>query len=89
MVLRAHAVTRVLIEGTDGTIYLNRTLQPGDSFNVPNRVGLTLSTPNGSALAVELDGQLMGYAGQGSQMTDALSLDPQAIVDRYNRANPG
>lgn len=89
VVLRAHAATRVLVQGADGTVYLNRMLQPGDSFNVPNRVGLMLSTPNGSALAVELDGQLMGYAGQGSQMTEALSLDPQAIVDRYNRSNPG
>lgn len=89
VVLRAHAETRVLIQGSDGTVYLNRTLRPGDSFNVPNKVGLTLSTPNGSAIAVELDGQLMGYAGQNAQMTDALSLDPQAIVDRYNRGNSG
>lgn len=89
VVLRAHAATRVLIQGADGAVYLNRMLQPGDTFMVPNRVGLTLTTPNGSAIAVELDGQLMGYAGKGSQITEALSLDPQAIVDRFNRANPG
>ncbi|HTW34565.1 MAG TPA: helix-turn-helix domain-containing protein [Rhizomicrobium sp.] len=85
VVLRAHAPTRVLIQGADGTVFLNKMLQPGDSYNVPNRVGLTLTTPNGSAVAVELDGQLMGYAGEGSEMTEALSLDPQAIVDRFNR----
>ena len=85
VVLRAHAPTRVLIEGADNTVYLNKILQPGDSYNVPNKVGLTLTTPNGAAVAVELDGQLMGYAGEGSQMTEALSLDPQAIVDRFNR----
>jgi cytoskeleton protein RodZ len=89
VVLRAHSPARVLIQGSDGTVFLNKMLQPGDIYNVPNRVGLTLTTPNGSAIAVELDGQLMGYAGEGSQMTDALSLDPQAIVDRYNRGNPG
>jgi len=85
VVLRAHATTRVLIEGADNTVYLNKILQPGDSYNVPNKVGLTLTTPNGAAVAVELDGQLMGYAGEGTQMTEALSLDPQAIVDRFNR----
>ena len=85
VVLRAHSPTRVLIQGGDGTVFLNKMLQPGDSYNVPNKVGLTLTTPNGSAVAVELDGQLMGYAGEGSQMTEALSLDPQAIVDRFNR----
>jgi cytoskeleton protein RodZ len=89
VVLRAHAAARILVMGTDNKVYLNKTLQPGDSFNVPNRVGLTLSTPNGSAIAIELDGQLMGYAAQGSLMTEPLSLDPQAIVDRYNRGNPG
>ena len=86
VVLRAHATTRVLIEGANNTVYLNKILQPGDSYNVPNKVGLTLTTPNGSAVAVELDGQLMGYAGEGSQMTEALSLDPQAIVDRFNHS---
>ncbi|HUO93481.1 MAG TPA: RodZ domain-containing protein [Rhizomicrobium sp.] len=85
VVLRAHSTTRVLIQGADGTVFLNKILQPGDSYNVPNRVGLTLTTPNGAAVAVELDGQLMGYAGEGSQMTEALSLDPQAIVDRFNK----
>jgi cytoskeleton protein RodZ len=85
VVLRAHALTRVLIQGADGTVYLNKMLQPGDSYNVPNKVGLQLTTPNGAAVAVELDGQLMGYAGEGSQMTEALSLDPQAIVDRFNK----
>jgi cytoskeleton protein RodZ len=88
VVLRAHAPTLVLIQGADGTVYLKKTLQPGDSYNVPNKVGLTLTTPNGSAVAVELDGQLMGYAGEGSEMTEALSLDPQAVVDHFNR-NPG
>lgn len=88
VVLRAHGPTRVLIQGADGTVFLNKMLQPGDSFDVPNKVGLTLTTPTGSAVAVELDGQLMGYAGEGSQMTEALSLDPQALVDHFNH-NPG
>jgi len=89
VVLRAYQPTRILIQGSDGTVYLNHMLQPGDSYRVPNRVGLTLTTPNGSAIAVELDGQLMGYAAQGAQMTEAFSLDPQAIVDRFNRGNSG
>ena len=84
VVLHAKETTRILVEATDGTVYINRTLHPGDSYRVPDRVGLTLTTPNGGAIALELDGQLMGSAGKGSQMTEALSLDPQAIVDRSN-----
>jgi cytoskeleton protein RodZ len=89
VVLRAAAVTRILVQGADGKVLENRTLQPGDSYNVPNKVGLTLTTPNGGAIGLELDGQPMGYASKGARMTEALSLDPQAIVDRYNHSNSG
>jgi len=89
VVLHAEAPARVLIQGSDGTVFLNRMLEPGDSYDVPNKVGLTVTTPNGGALSVELDGQPMGHVGAASKMTEAFSLDPQAIVDRYNRGNPG
>ena len=84
VVLVAKQTTRILVEAADGTVLINHTLHAGDSYRVPDRVGLTLTTPNGGAIALELDGQLMGAAGKGSQMTEALSLDPQAIVDRSN-----
>jgi cytoskeleton protein RodZ len=84
VVLLAKQTTRILVEASDGTVIINHTLHPGDSYRVPDRVGLTLTTPNGGAIALELDGQVMGQAGRGSQMTEALSLDPQAIVDRSN-----
>jgi len=89
VVLRVRATTNVLIEGPDGKVFLNRVLHPGDSYNVPNLVGVTLTTQDGGAIGLELDGQPMGIAGHGGKMTEALSLDPQAIVDRYNTANPG
>ena len=76
--------TRVLVEGADGTLFINRTLQAGDSYRVPDYSGLTLTTSNGGAVSIELDGQEMGAAGRPKQMTEALSLDPQAIADRYS-----
>ncbi|HEX3675447.1 MAG TPA: RodZ domain-containing protein [Rhizomicrobium sp.] len=82
VVLHVRQTTRILVEGNDGTVYINRVLHPGDSYHVPDRVGITLTTPNGGAVALELDGQLMGVAGKTSQMTEGLSLDPQAVVDR-------
>jgi cytoskeleton protein RodZ len=87
VILRVRATTNVLIEGPDGKVFLNRVLQPGDSYNVPNLVGVTLTTQDGSAVGLELDGQPMGNAGHGGKVTEALSLDPQAIVDRYNSGN--
>jgi cytoskeleton protein RodZ len=84
VVLHVRATTRVLVEANDGTVYINRVLHAGDSYRVPDRVGMTLTTPNGDAVAIELDGQLMETAGKPSQLTDGLSLDPQAIFDHSN-----
>jgi cytoskeleton protein RodZ len=82
--LRAIGTTRVLVQGPDGSIYINRTLSSGDTYRVPDLVGLSLTTSNAGALQLELDGQMMGTAGKSQQIAEALSLDPQAIVDRYN-----
>jgi cytoskeleton protein RodZ len=85
VILRVHVATRILVQGPKKAVFINRTLKPGDTYQVPNMVGLTLTTPNGGAIELDLDGQAMGFAGREQQMTEALSLDPQSIVDRYNR----
>ena len=85
VVLRARQTTRILVQGEGGIVYINRALNPGDTFRVPNRTGVTLTTTNAGAVEVELDGQSMGYAGKGAQLAEALSLDPQSIVDRSNK----
>ena len=82
VVLHVRQTTRVLVEGNDGTVYINRVLHPGDTYRVPDRVGMTLTTSDGNAVALELDGQLMGTAGKVSKVVEGLSLDPQAVSDR-------
>jgi cytoskeleton protein RodZ len=84
VVLRAHQATRILVQGQGGIVFINRALNPGDTYKVPNKVGVTLTTTNAGAVEVELDGQSMGYAGQAAALAEALSLDPQSIVDRSN-----
>ena len=88
VVLRVHQPTRILVQGQDGMVYINRSLQPGDTYQVPNVVGLTLTTTNAKAVELDLDGQAMGFAGKDSGMAEALSLDPQSIVDR-SQGGPG
>jgi len=85
VVLRVHQATRILVQGAGNIVYINRALNPGDTFRVPNKTGVTLTTTNAGAVEVELDGQSMGYAGKGTQLAEALSLDPQSIVDRSNK----
>jgi cytoskeleton protein RodZ len=84
VVLRMRQAARILIEGPDGKVFMNRTLKPGDTYQLPNNVGLTLTTSNAGAVEVDLDGQSMGVAGRNQDTAEALSLDPQSIMDRYN-----
>jgi cytoskeleton protein RodZ len=82
VVLRARGMAKVLVVGPGQHVFINRVLKPGDTYRVPNMVGATLTTPDGGALELDLDGAAMGPAGRRGQMVEALSLDPQAIADR-------
>ena len=83
VVLRARAAAHVLVQSFGGKVYINRLLHPGDVYRVPNLAGLSLTTPDGGAVGLELDGQDAGAAGPPGQTTEALSLDPRAIADRH------
>jgi cytoskeleton protein RodZ len=87
--LRVYRPTRILVQGPDNTVYINRALRAGDVFRAPNLVGLTLTTPDGGAIEIVLDGSSMGFAGKRGKITEGLSLDPQSIVDRHNGARSG
>ncbi len=81
--LRAYRPTRILVEGPDNTVYINRTLRAGDVYRAPNLIGLTLTTPDGGAVQIVLDGSAMGFAGKKGKTTEGMALDPQNIVDRF------
>jgi cytoskeleton protein RodZ len=89
VVLRARGLTHVLVEGPGGKVYINRVLHPGDVYRVPNLVGLSLTTPNGAAVSLEVDGRDVGAAGKNGHITEALSLDPAAIADRKSAGVSG
>jgi cytoskeleton protein RodZ len=84
VVLRMRDTARVLVQGPGGRTYMNRTLKPGDVYRLPNIVGLTLTTSNAGAVEIDLDGSAVGVAGRPAETTEALSLDPQSIMDRYS-----
>jgi len=88
VILRLREAARILVEGRDGRTFINRTLKPGDSYRVPNFTGLTLTTSNAGAVQVELDGAVVGVAGKAQETAEAISLDPQSIMDR-NSGNHG
>lgn len=84
VVLRARGDTRVTIKGPDGQVLLNRDLKSGDSYQVPDMPGVTMATSDAGAVEVDLDGIALGRAGQAQQIVGRVSLDPQALTDRFN-----
>lgn len=89
IVLRVTAPTRVVVQDGAGKVFINRSLEPGDTYRVPNIPGLQLTAQHGNALEIDLDGQAMGSAGKSADASEALSLDPQAVADRYTHGRHG
>ena len=85
LTLLVHRPTRVLIQGSNNTLLLNRLLQVGDSYLVPNMSGVTLTTPDGGAVELILDGGSLGYAGKDGVVAEGLSLNPQDVQDHQGR----
>lgn len=84
VVLRARGDTRVTVKSEDGTLYLNRDLKAGDTYQVPNQPGLIMATSNAAAVEVVVDGAALGRAGQPQQILGRVSLDPASLADRFN-----
>jgi cytoskeleton protein RodZ len=85
VVLKAKNDTHITVRGANGAVYINRGLKAGDTYQLPNAVGLTLSTTDAGAVELDLDGQAIGVAGGVQQSAENIPLDPQAIVDRFHR----
>jgi cytoskeleton protein RodZ len=83
--LRIHDATNLRIIGADGTLFINRTLSPGDTYQAPNLPGMTISSANSGAIELILDGTSLGFMGATGAAAEALSLNPQDIVDRAQR----
>jgi cytoskeleton protein RodZ len=81
VVLRVRAATHITVEGPDGTLFINRNLQPGDTYSVPLVPGVTLTAQDGNAVELDLDGQNMGLVSKYSGQTEEFPLDPQSVAD--------
>ena len=81
VVLRARVDSWLEVRDRSGQVILNRVLHPGESWPVPDRPGLVLTTGNAGGTDVVLDGiTVISLAGQGAVRRN-LPLDPDAIKD--------
>ncbi len=80
--LKAHRPTIVAIRDSRNTVFIDRKLAPGDTYRVPNRIGLWLTAIDSGAVEIVFDGASVGFAGaQGVTVRDQ-SLSPQSIANR-------
>lgn len=86
VLLRIHKPVHVTVLGANvGQFYINRNLNPGDTYAVPNLPGIKLSTSDSGAVEAIVDGTSVGYVGGDGIVAEALSLNPQDVVNRQSR----
>jgi cytoskeleton protein RodZ len=81
IVLRANALTWLLVKDKTGSVLLNKTLKPGDTWSVPPRADLLLTTGNAGGTDIVVDGTVTPSLGGSGVVRRDLALDPDQIRD--------
>jgi cytoskeleton protein RodZ len=79
VVLHARLASWVQITDAAGQPIVTRTLQAGESLDVPLRPGLTLFTGNAGGLEVVVDGRPLPALGPVGAVRRDISLDPDQL----------
>jgi len=78
--LRLHGATEIMVGDSRNKVFIDRTLDAGDTYRVPNVSGLKLSAPDAGAIEIILDDTTVGFAGKDGSPAREMSLDPKALV---------
>jgi len=68
------------VRDRDGSVVWTRTLRAGESYRVPNQLGLTLVTGNAGALDVSVDGKAAPSLGGNGIVRRNIPLDPDKLA---------
>jgi cytoskeleton protein RodZ len=79
IVLHATADSWVLVKDHSGAVLLNRTLKPGDTWAVPPRADLLLTTGNAGGTEIVVDGAPIPSLGGSGAVRRDIPLDPDQI----------
>jgi cytoskeleton protein RodZ len=79
VVLRARGDSWTQVRDKQGTILLNRVMKAGDSWPVPAKPSLLLTTGNAGALDIVLDGTALPSLGANGVVRRDLPLDPDLL----------
>lgn len=79
ILLRARQDSWVQIQAANGVTVMARTLRAGESYTVPDELGLRLTTGNAGALDIVVDGQIVPSLGQVGAVRRNVALDPARL----------
>jgi cytoskeleton protein RodZ len=82
VILRARESSWIQVRSESRDYVRTRTLQPGDTFLVPNRSDLALWTGNAGGLEVLVDGRPIAELGGRGVVVRDVSLDPEQLLAR-------
>jgi cytoskeleton protein RodZ len=80
-VLRANADSWVQVRDRAGQVLLNRILHAGETWDVPARPNLLLTTGNAGGTDLMVDGAASASLGSNGAVRRDLPLDPDLIKD--------
>ena len=78
----------IQVRESDGQLVVSRLLHQGDSYTVPDRSGLTLTTGNAGTLQILLDGKALPPLGAKKEVKHNVSLDPAKLQKRLKPDAP-
>lgn len=81
IVLRARADAWIQVRDRQGQVLLNRVLRPGETWPVPSKLALLLTTGNAGGTELLVDGVLTPSLGSDGAVRRDLALDADAIRD--------
>lgn len=81
IVLRARADAWIQVRDRQGQVLLNRVLRPGETWPVPPRLSLLLTTGNAGGTELLVDGAATPTLGADGAVRRDLPLDAEAIRD--------
>jgi len=81
IVLRATQDSWVQVRNAQDALLLTRVLRAGDTYQVPDRPGLTLLTGNAGGIEIEVDGVTLPALGPVGAVRRQVELDPERLVE--------
>jgi len=79
VVIAAQGDSWLLVRDTSGRDIFNRVLKSGESYVVPNRVGLSLTTGNAGVIEIRVDGKPIGSLGKVGTVRRDVPLDADVL----------